>query len=81
LILGWDKGILMYPRASLLVLGLIQPLFSGYWSIFIRLKQLELEVELLHPSSAEVKNEWSLTSTSAYDFMTWGLINLYHFTF
>jgi hypothetical protein len=64
--LGFDSGlgqeILVYPRASILILGLIQPLFSGCWSIFIRLKQLELEVELLHPSSAEVKNEWSPTS-------------------
>ena len=54
--LGFDSGlgqkILVFPRTSVLALGLIQPLFSGCWSIFIRLKWLELEVELLPPLSA-----------------------------
>jgi len=83
--LGFDTGlgqeILVFPRTSVLALGLIQPVFSGCWSIFIRLKYLELEVELLHPSTAEVKNEWSSSSTSAYAFMTQGVINLCHFIF
>jgi hypothetical protein len=48
--LGFDSGlgqeVLVFPRASVLALGLIQPLFSGCWSIFIRLKELELEGEI-----------------------------------
>ena len=40
--LGFDSGlgqeILVFPRTPVLAVGLIQPLFSGCWSIFIRLK-------------------------------------------
>ena len=39
------------------------PLCSGYWGSFTQVKQPGRESDHSAPSSAEVKNEWSYTST------------------
>jgi hypothetical protein len=37
-------------------------LLSGYWGSFVQVKRPGREADRSHPSSAEVKNEWSCTS-------------------
>jgi len=39
-------------------------------------KQLECEADRLHPSSAELENQWSCTFTSPYAFMASKMITL-----
>jgi hypothetical protein len=43
----------------------------GTMGAFSGLKRPGREANSLPPSSAEVKNAWSYTSTPAYVFMTW----------
>jgi hypothetical protein len=52
-------------------LGLTQhySLFGGYPGTSLRVKQVVLEADHSPLSSAEVKNEWSSTSTAPYVFI------------
>jgi hypothetical protein len=40
-------------------------------TISLEVEQQEREADPSHPSTAEVNNAWSYTSTPQYDFMTW----------
>jgi hypothetical protein len=42
--------------------------------IFPEIKQLKREADHSPPSSVELKNAWSYTSTSPYVFMAWYLV-------
>jgi hypothetical protein len=64
------QGIFLFTTASRLVLGPTQPPIQWVSEI----KRLEVEAGHSPPSSAEVKNAWSYTSTSQYVFMAWCLI-------
>jgi hypothetical protein len=60
------------PRTAL---GPIQPPIQ--WApgaLSLGVKQLEYEADHSPPSSAEVKNEWSYTSTPQYVFTAWCLV-------
>jgi hypothetical protein len=46
-------------------------LFNAYMGSFPVVKRPGPEVNYPPPSSAEVKNEWSYTSTLLYAFMAW----------
>jgi hypothetical protein len=43
-------------------------------TVSLGVKQLRYEADHLPPSSAEVKNAWSYTSTPPYVFMAWCLV-------
>ena len=45
--------------------------FNKYRGFFSALERPEHEGDGLSPSNAEVKNEWSFTSTRPYVFMLW----------
>jgi hypothetical protein len=49
-------------------------LSKGYWGPFPRLKRPGREADHSLPSSVEVKNAWSYTSTPQYVFMEWYLV-------
>jgi len=59
-----EQGIFLFTAVSIPALGLTQPPIqwvSGALSLGV--KWLGHEVDRSHPSSAEVKNAWSCTST------------------
>jgi hypothetical protein len=43
----------------------------GIRALSLGVKRPGLEIDHSAPSSAEVKNQWSYTSTPQYDFMAW----------
>jgi len=50
-------------------------LFNGYQELFpCGVKLPDPEADHLPPSSVEVENEWSYTSTPQYAFMAWYLV-------
>jgi len=63
------------------LLGPASLLFNGYRSTFPDGWLSRHDVEHLPLSSAEVKNEWSFTSTPLYVFTTWTRIALLLLTF
>jgi hypothetical protein len=70
-------GIFLFTTVSRLTLGRTQPPIQWYGGLFSRgVKRPELEGDHSPPSSAEVKNAWSYTSTSQYVFMAWFLVKL-----
>lgn len=58
-------------EATILALGPTQPSFQ--WVLGI--KQLRHEADHPSPSSAEIKNRWSCTSTPMYIFVVWSRTN------
>jgi hypothetical protein len=75
-VLGFDSrrrlGIFLFTTASRTALGPIQPPIqwvSGALSLGV--KRPGREADHSPPSSAEVKNAWSYTSTTQYAFMAW----------
>jgi hypothetical protein len=64
--------------------GQRSPQFNGYRVSFLGVKRQRCEVDHSPPSSAEVRNEWSYTSTPPYIFMacigTTFLLRLYVIT-
>jgi hypothetical protein len=86
---GFDSrrrlGIFLFTTASRLVLGPIQPPIK--WApraLSLWVKRPEREADHSYPSSVEVKNSWSYTSTPQYVFIAWCSVKKQHrdnFTF
>jgi hypothetical protein len=77
-VLGFDSrrglGIFLFT-ASRTALGSTQPAIQWVTgAVFLGLKRLGREADNSPPSSAEVKNAWSYTSTPQYVFMVWCLV-------
>jgi hypothetical protein len=85
-LLGWAIGVLrfdsrrglgifLFTTASKTVLASTQPPIQ--WvpgALSLGVKRLEREADRSPPSSAEVKNAWSYTSTTQYVFKAWCLV-------
>jgi hypothetical protein len=78
-VLGFDSrrrlGIFLFTTASRTALGPTQPPLQ--WvpgALSLGVKRPEREGDHSPPSSAEVKNSWSYTSTPQYVFMEWCLV-------
>jgi hypothetical protein len=72
------KGFYIFATASKPVLGPIQPPVQGvHWAPPLggRIKRPGHKADHLLPSSAEIRNEWSYTSTPPYIFIAWYLVN------
>jgi hypothetical protein len=83
---GWTIGVLefdsqrgletfLFTTASRTALGPTQPPIQ--WvpgTLSLGVKRLGREADHLRPSSVEVKNAWSYTSTPQYAFMVWCLV-------
>jgi hypothetical protein len=68
-------GIFLFTTASRTALGSTQPPIQWVTgSLSLEVKRPGSEAEHSPPSSAEVKNEWSYTSTRQYVFMAWCLV-------
>jgi hypothetical protein len=68
-------GIFLFTTVSRTALGATQPPIQ--WvprALSLGVKRLGREADHSPPSSAEVKNEWSYTSTPRYIFMAWCLV-------
>jgi hypothetical protein len=68
-------GIFLFTTVSRTALGLTQPPIQ--WvpgALSLGVKRLGLEADHSPPSSVEVKNAWSYTSTPQYVFMAWCLV-------
>jgi hypothetical protein len=77
-VLGFDSrrgmGIFLFTTGSRTVVGTTQPPIQ--WvpgALFLEVKRPRREADHSPPSSAEVKNAWSYTSTPQYVFMAWCL--------
>jgi hypothetical protein len=71
----YSQGIFLFSTASRPALGPTQPTIQ--WvpgAISLGVKRPGCEADHSPPSSAEVKNAWSYTSTPQYAFMTWCLV-------
>jgi hypothetical protein len=71
----WELGIFLFTTVSRTALGPIQPPIQ--WvprALFLGVKRPRREADHSPPSSAEVKNAWSYTSTPQYVFMAWCLV-------
>jgi len=44
---------------------------TGVQGHFLGVKRLERKIDLSFPSNAKVKDNWSYTSLTLYDFMVW----------
>jgi hypothetical protein len=65
-------GIYLFTTASRPALGPTQPPIHWVPEVLsLRLKRPGREADHLLPSSAEVRNTWSCTSTPKYAFKTW----------
>jgi hypothetical protein len=78
-VLGFDSrrrlGIVIFTTVSRTALGPTQP--TTQWvpgAISLGVKRPGCEADHSPPSSAEVKNAWSYTSTPQYVFMAWCLV-------
>jgi hypothetical protein len=68
-------GIFLFTTASRTALGPTQPpIQSVPWVFSVRVKRPGREADHSPPSSAEVKNAWSYTSTPQYVFVAWCLV-------
>jgi hypothetical protein len=70
-----DLGIFLSATASRTALGPTQPPIQ--WlpgALSLGVKRPGRETDHSPPSSAEIKNAWSYTSTLQYAFMTWCLV-------
>jgi hypothetical protein len=76
-------GIFLFTTASRMALGPTQPPIQWVTGVLsLRIKRPGRETDHSPPSSAEVKNEWSYTSTPQYVFMAWCLVKHWdNFTF
>jgi hypothetical protein len=85
--LGFDSrrglGIFLFATVSRTALGPTQhPIQRVPGVVSVGIKRPAREADHSPPSSAEVKNAWSYTSTPQYVFMTWYLVkNRDNFTF
>jgi hypothetical protein len=85
--LGFDSrrglGIFLFATASRTALGPTQPPIRWVLGILSPgIKRPGREADHLSPTSAEVKNTWSYTSTPQYVFMIWLLVkHRVNFTF
>jgi len=74
---SWQgKEIFSSPNTFRPVMGPIQLLFSAYWVSFPGVKQPGCEVGHSHPSSGEVKSEWSYTSAPRNVLLAWTGVTL-----
>jgi hypothetical protein len=65
-------GIFLLTTASRSALGPTKPPIQGVPGVLsLRVKRQGREADHSSPSSAEVKNSWSYTSTPQYAFMAW----------
>jgi hypothetical protein len=76
---GFDSlqglGIFLFTAVSRTALGSTQPPIQWVLgTLSLGVKRLGREVDHSLPSSAEVKNVWSYTSTPQYVFMAWCLV-------
>jgi hypothetical protein len=85
-VLGFDSqrglGIFLFTTTSRIAVGPTQPHIQ--WvpgALALGVKRPGNEADHSPPSSAEVKNEWSCTSTPQYVFMAWCLVKNRDFTF
>jgi hypothetical protein len=60
-----------FPKPSTLTMGPTQPPFNVHRDCFPWVKRPGRHDDHSPPFSAEVKNEWSFTSTPPYTFMAW----------
>jgi hypothetical protein len=79
-VLGFDSrrglGVLLFTTASRTALGPTQcPIKWVPEALSVEVKRPEREVDHSFPSSAEVKNAWSYTSTPQYALMAWCSVN------
>jgi hypothetical protein len=77
--LGFDSrrglGIFLFTTVSRMALGPTQPPIQWIPRVLsLGVKRPEREDDHSPPSSAEVKNAWSYTSTPQYVFMVWCLV-------
>jgi hypothetical protein len=70
---GGNDGIFSPPRSNQ-ILGPTNFLSCEYGAFSPELQWPRREAAHLSPSSAEVKNAWSYSSTSPFNFMAWCLI-------
>jgi hypothetical protein len=82
-VLGFNSrrglGIFLFTTVSRTALGYTQPHIQGALSLGV--KRPGSETDHSPPSSAEIKNTWSYTSTPQYAFMAWCLVKHIIFTF
>jgi hypothetical protein len=64
-----DKGLFSSPNHPDQLWGPINLLFSGFQRSFMGIKWLGLDDDHSPPSSVEIKNEWSYTSTPLVCFL------------
>jgi hypothetical protein len=75
-------GIFVFTTASRTALGPTQPPIQWVPAVLsLGVQRLGREAEHSPPSSAEVKNVWSYTSTPQYVFTAWCLVKHRDFTF
>jgi hypothetical protein len=68
-------GIFLFTTASRTALGFTQPPIQWVPGVLsLGVKRPGREADHSHPSSAEVKNAWSYTSTPQYVFLAWCLV-------
>jgi hypothetical protein len=68
---GRDKGFFSSPKLAHWLRGPCSFLFNGYQGAFLpEVKWLVIEANHSSPSTAEVKNAWSYTSTPPYAFIS-----------
>jgi len=70
-LLPGTQEIVIFDNATTPALGSTQP--PNHWKagvVSLGVKWPWCEVDHMHPSSVEIKNEWSYTSPSSYAFMT-----------
>jgi hypothetical protein len=79
----WGLGMFLFTIASRMTLGPTQPPVQWVpWALSLGIKQLRCEADHSPPSSAEVKNVWSYTSTPPIHLHVWCLAkNRDNFTF
>jgi hypothetical protein len=66
-----ELGIFLFTTVSRLALGPTQPIYWEPGALSLAVKRPERESDHSPPSSAEVKNAWSYTSTHPVAFIAW----------
>jgi hypothetical protein len=71
----YELGIFLLSTASRLALGPTQPPIQWVtWALSLGIKRPGREADHSPPTSAEIKNAWSYTSTAQFAFVAWCLV-------